>query len=122
MMPIADSSPLMTLDGKNAASAPAFSMPSPICIAPASTTATRNASKEPSVSIWLATMAVRPAAGPLMLVCEPLSHATSIPPTTPATIPETSGAPEASATPRHRGSATRKTTTPAEMSWGRVFR
>ena len=55
-------------------------------------------------------MAVRPAAGPLTLVCDPLMAPTSNPPTIPARIPEISGAPEASATPKQSGSATKKTT------------
>ena len=62
-----------------------------------------------------------PAAGPLTLVCEPLSHATSRPPTTPLTMPANIGAPEARAMPRHKGSATRKTTNPAARSLGREF-
>ena len=41
---------------------------------------------------------------------------TTIPPTTPATIPENKGAPEASAIPRHNGRATRNTTTLAGKS------
>jgi hypothetical protein len=56
--------------------------------------------------------AVRPAAGPLTLVLEPLKKPTTIPPTIPAKSPEAKGAFEARATPRHKGRATRKTTNP----------
>jgi hypothetical protein len=61
-------------------------------------------------------MAVRPAAGPLTLKEEPLSEPTTMPPTTPAIIPEKSGALDARAMPRHRGRATRKTTIDAGIS------
>jgi hypothetical protein len=37
-----------------------------------------------------------------------------IPPTTPAIIPDKSGAPEANATPKHKGIATKKTTKPED--------
>jgi hypothetical protein len=83
-------------------------------------TANRNALNDLRSTIWAATTAVRPAAGPLTLECDPLSAPTTIPPTMPATKPEISGAPEASATPRHNGSATRKTTSPAVISRGKV--
>jgi len=83
---------------------------------PASTTASRNASNEPREAIWAATTAVNPAAGPLTLVCEPLTMPTTIPPTMPATRPENNGALDARATPRHSGRATKNTTTPAIRS------
>src|SRR4051812_6662827 len=76
------------------------------------TTASRKASNDPSVFSWTATMAVSPAAGPLTLVFEPLRLPTTIPPMMPAKMPEKSGAPDARATPRHSGNATRKTTVP----------
>jgi hypothetical protein len=38
------------------------------------------------------------------------------PPTTPAIIPEKRGAPDARAIPKHSGSATKNTTSPAESS------
>ena len=57
-------------------------------------------------------MAVKPAAGPETLVCEPLNAPTTTPPTIPATSPEKSGAPDANAIPKHNGSATKKTMTP----------
>ena len=56
------------------------------------------------------TMAMSPAAGPDTLKCDPLIAPTIMPPTTPAIMPEINGAPEPSAIPRHKGSATRKTT------------
>ena len=63
-----------------------------------------------------ATMAMRPAAGPLTLVSDPLRIATTIPPTTPAINPANGSAFDASATPKHSGSATRKTISPALAS------
>src|SRR5690606_503504 len=90
------------------------------CRAPARTTATRKASNEPRVAICAATTAVKPAAGPLTLVCEPLSTPTKIPPTMPAMRPAMGGALDASATPRQSGRATRKTTRPAMRSLGSV--
>ena len=80
------------------------------------TTAARNASHDPRVVSAVATMAVSPAAGPLTMSCEPLISATTRPPMTPEMSPDASGAPEASATPRQSGSATRNTTRPAAMS------
>src|SRR5690606_13142818 len=53
---------------------------------------------------------------PLTLSCEPLKEEMTIPPIIPVNIPENSGAPEASAIPRHNGKATRKTTTLAGKS------
>jgi hypothetical protein len=55
---------------------------------------------------------VSPAAGPLTLVCERLIAPTTIPPRIPAINPAIGAAPEACATPRHSGSATRNTTVP----------
>jgi hypothetical protein len=56
------------------------------------------------------TTAANPAAGPLTLVWELLMEPTTIPPIIPAITPESSGAPLAKATPKHKGSATRNTT------------
>src|SRR6056297_465702 len=106
----------MTLDGKKADKAPALAIPKTTCMMPAISTANRKASKDPKMAICAATIAVKPAAGPLTLVCEPLTHPTIMPPTIPAIRPEKSGAPEASAIPRQSGSATRKTTPLAVMS------
>ena len=99
---------------------PARASPRPIWISPARTTANRNAGNDPSDTIWAATIAVKPAAGPLTLVCDPLNIPTTMPPTIPASTPENNGAPDASAIPRHKGSATRNTTRPAVRSRGRV--
>ncbi|GGI60068.1 hypothetical protein GCM10011446_15630 [Acinetobacter vivianii] len=46
-----------------------------------------------------------------------------MPPTIPAIMPEIMGAPEAKAIPRHKGKATRKTTTPERRSfkWNLFF-
>src|SRR5262249_15050691 len=66
--------------------------------------------------ICAATTAVRPAAGPLTLAWDPLKAPTIMPPTIPATTPESNGALDASATPRHNGSATRDTIRPAARS------
>lgn len=60
----------------------------------------------------VSTMAVNPAAGPdtemLELLIEPITR----PPTIPAIIPDNGGAPDASAIPKQRGSATKNTTSP----------
>jgi len=121
MTPIAASKPLITLDGKNAAMKPARIAPNAICNAPAMTTATRKVWNEPSVAICVKTIAVKPAAGPETLVCEPLRRATTRPPMTPLRIPDIIGAFEAKAIPRQRGRATKKTTSPAEKSLESVF-
>jgi hypothetical protein len=58
-------------------------------------------------------MVIKPAAGPETPNFEPLKKPTTTPPTTPAMMPENNigFAPvEASATPKHNGSATKKTT------------
>jgi ATP-dependent DNA helicase RecG len=61
-----------------------------------------------------ATIAVKPAAGPVTLSCDPLNRPTTIPPTTPAIIPENRGAPDAKAIPKQSGSATSNTTMDAD--------
>ncbi|MNQ45408.1 hypothetical protein D3C85_591900 [compost metagenome] len=62
------------------------------------------------------TIAVKPAAGPDTLICDWLKQPTTIPPITPAIIPENKGAPEAIAIPKHNGRATKKTTKPEAKS------
>ena len=114
--PIAARRPLMTLVGKNLDSPPALNRPKAICMPPAMTTASRNASNDPSDVICASTMAASPAAGPLTLMLDPLSAPTRMPPITPEMSPESNGAPDARAIPRHSGMATRKTTTPAVRS------
>ena len=76
----------------------------------------RNGGIPPSRSTSARTMAVSPAAGPVTESGERLIHGTMSPPAMPAINPETGGTPHAMAMPRHRGSATRKTTTPATAS------
>ncbi len=61
-------------------------------------------------------MTVSPAAGPLTLMEDPLANATTMPPTIPAMMPAKRGAPDARAIPKHKGSATKKTTNPAGRS------
>ena len=58
----------------------------------------------------VSTITAKPAAGPLTPSAEPLARPTMMPPTIPAIIPENKGAPEASAMPKHKGSATKNTT------------
>ena len=62
-------------------------------------------------------MAVSPAAGPETLSAERLMRGMIKPPMAPATSPDRSGTPEASAMPRHSGTATRNTTIPDGMSY-----
>ena len=106
---MAQSIPLMTAEGKNAPMVPARAYPRAIWITPARTTLIRNGPNPPRVSIAVKTITVRPAAGPETLSWEPLAHETTRPPMMPAIIPEKSGAPDARAIPRQRGSATKKT-------------
>ena len=56
-------------------------------------------------------------AGPLTPRGDPLKKPTMMPPTIPEMIPEKRGAPEARAMPKQRGTATRKTTIDAGMSF-----
>ena len=83
---------------------------------PAITTARRKDSKVGSFKIAAATMAVKPAAGPLTLSGDPLMNPIAIPPTTPAMIPENKGTLDPNAMPKHRGSATKNTTKAAGKS------
>ena len=62
------------------------------------------------------TMAIKPAAGPETLTLEWLRKPTTIPPMIPEIIPAKGGAPEATAIPRQRGNATKKTTSPESES------
>ncbi len=66
-------------------------------------------------------MTVRPAAGPLTDSGDRDNTPTTMPPAIPAIRPEKSGAPDASATPRHNGSATSATTIDAGMSARRLI-
>lgn len=58
------------------------------------------------------TMAANPAAGPETEMFELDNEPITIPPIIPAIIPESGGAPDASAIPKQSGSATKNTTTP----------
>src|SRR5690606_38123697 len=84
--------------------------------------ASKNTSNEPSVEIAASTMAVNPAAGPETLNCELLSVPTTIPPKIPDMIPENKGAPLAKAIPKHKGKATKKTTSPDLKSDFKYFK
>ena len=66
--------------------------------------------------IEAATNVVNPAAGPETAKEEPLISDTTNPPMIPAISPPAKGAPEANATPKHKGSATKKTESPAVKS------
>lgn len=66
-------------------------------------------------------MTANPAAGPLTPNGDLLTDVTTVPPIIPAIIPEKSGAPDASAIPRHKGTATRKTTILAGISYFKLF-
>ena len=58
------------------------------------------------------TMAAKPAAGPETEIGELLMNPITSPPTIPAKIPESGGAPDANAIPKQSGNATRNTTIP----------
>ena len=70
----------------------------------------------------VATVTVKPAAGPLTAMDDPEIHETIIPATIPETTPDAMGASEANAMPRQSGNATRKTTKPAGMSFDAYFK
>jgi hypothetical protein len=65
----------------------------------------------------LNTITAKPAAGPLTPNEDPLAIPQTIPPTIPAIIPANKGAPEASAIPKHKGTATKNTTILAGKSF-----
>jgi hypothetical protein len=74
--------------------------------------AQRKSSNAPKSVIADKTMAVNPAAGPETEILELLRDPTTSPPTIPAIIPDSGGAPDANAIPKHKGSATKNTTSP----------
>src|SRR4051794_35313295 len=82
---------------------------------------------QPWVAIVSASTTVRAADGPLTCSGDPPKRLATSPPTTAEIRPESSGAPAAKATPRDRGTATRKTTIDARTScfrfssWRRFF-
>ena len=96
---------------------PALKNPSAIWSKPAIRRAIRNVSMDPKDVMEFRTITAKPAAGPLTPNAEPLNDPTTIPPTIPAMIPENRGAPEASAIPRHNGTATKNTTILAGTSY-----
>ena len=79
-------------------------------------TASKKILKLPCDIMDAATTVDKPVAGPDTLSCDPLTIDTSIPPIIPEIIPTDSGAPDASAIPKHKGNATRKTDNPAGKS------
>src|SRR6185295_4995243 len=87
---------------------------------PAMTTQVRKSWNEPSSCSEANTMVLSPAAGPLTETADLLRAPAITPPATPAISPETRGAPEARAMPKHNGKATRKTTTEAGPSYLRL--
>ena len=77
-------------------------------MAPAMRPAQRNSSNAPKLVIDSRTIAARPAAGPETLIFEVLKNPMTIPPTIPEITPESGGAPDARAIPKHSGSAHEK--------------
>ena len=67
--------------------------------------------------IELATITAKPAAGPETPRAELLIVPTIIPPMIPAIIPDNGGASDATAIPKHRGTATKKTIIEAGKSF-----
>jgi hypothetical protein len=84
---------------------------------PPNTTATKKFSYPPKEVIAVSTMAANPAAGPLTPILEPLRVPTRTPPIIPEINPENKGAPLARAIPKHKGKATKNTTTLAGRSF-----
>ena len=72
----------------------------------------KNNSKLPKSVMAPKTMAAKPAAGPETEIGELLMNPITSPPTIPAKIPESGGAPDANAIPKQSGNATRNTTIP----------
>ena len=79
---------------------------------PAIIPATKNSSKLPKSEIPAKTIAAKPAAGPDTEMFELLNTPITRPPIIPEIMPDNGGAPEASAIPKHKGSATKNTTNP----------
>ena len=113
---MAASIPVMTDDGTNSDSQAVRDSQIASWNTPDSTTASRNASKDGSEAIAPKTITVSPAAGPLTDSGDADTEPTTSPPTIPAINPDISGAPDASAMPRHKGKATSATTTDAATS------
>jgi hypothetical protein len=82
---------------------------------PAITTESKNVSY-PKLVTAAKTIAIKPAAGPETLKLELDKKPTTTPPITPVIIPAKGGAPDATAIPKHKGNATKKTTRPDNVS------
>src|SRR5690606_4449761 len=91
---------------------PARINPKTNCKIPAINPAHKKSSNAPNSVMAVKTIAVKPAAGPDTEILELLNVPTTIPPITPAIIPDNGGAPDAKAIPKHNGSATKNTTKP----------
>ena len=101
---------------------PAFANPKINWKTPAKRTAVKNAVHEPlRAAIEVNTITANPAAGPLTPNGEPLAKPHTMPPTMPAMMPANKGAPDASAIPRHRGTATKNTTMLAGKSFFKLL-
>ena len=87
-MPIAASIPFITAEGMKWVKPPNLKTPSNTCNKPAIETERKNNSILPISVMADAQMAVRPAAGPLTLICDLLISATIMPPRIPAIKPE----------------------------------
>ena len=83
---------------------------------PAKTVANNNDSK-PISPTATKIIAINPAAGPDTLTLELLNKPTTIPPIIPVINPAKGDAPDATATPRQSGKATKNTTRPAGKSF-----
>ncbi len=89
--------------------------PSTSCSTPAARVIMQVA-RQPYVRTSSPTTRASPAAGPLTCTTDPPSGPATRPPTTAAIRPAMSGAPQVTAMPRERGTATRKTTSEAGRS------
>ncbi len=118
MMPIPANMPCTTLNGNMLVSLPILANPMRIWIPP-QTTPTASAYRKPAATSTVPsgvmpnsctapyTMAIRPAAAPLMVTKEPPNREPSMPPRKPVITPAMGGAPEAIAMPRLKGKAMR---------------
>ena len=102
MMPMAASIPLITLLGHIVANDAEFGNTHDQLEYAGENHGKEKASGAGSFNTAAATIAVRPAAGPLTLRWLPLISPTTTPPTTPPIMPENSFKPLATAIPKHR--------------------
>src|SRR5688572_7846239 len=75
----------------------------------------------PNASTAPMAMTINPAAGPLIVNSELLMHDVTIAPTIAVKTPAMAGYPDASAIPRHNGSAMRNTKNPETTSFEKYF-